>query len=118
MEDKQKKALRLAGDEGYKILTAVNRIATLVNDIKGSIVDLEATQLESIHGSATRIQDILTLLENHVYIASTDSAYLIDLFGITDETMIGIVANELDIDVLKRYAHTFNRVLISKDFAD
>jgi len=92
-----RKGLDLAGEETYKGITAFNRIASHINLAMESLAKASQDEMETADQSLNRVLDILTLLKNEVYLASTDSAYLIELLELVavDHLMLRTVLREL-----------------------
>ena len=122
MDKELSKGIRAAGAEAYKNLTAGHRITSLVGIIKNDIAEMveaigqiEANELENLDQSSNRIIDILTLMENHVFLASTDSAFLIEVLELLDNQMIEIVLDHLDTKTLMKYQNAISKAIAGKE---
>lgn len=91
-----KKAVHAAGVELYKAQSAMNRIALAANEMRDILYNMSSHELEALDQSTSRVLDILTILENHVYLAATDSSFLIALFEVLDEVMIATIVEGLE----------------------
>jgi len=100
---KRKRAISNAGEEANRNIATTGRIADLVRHIKDAIEQIETVELDIARDSATRILDILTVLENHAFIASTDSTFLIELFGHLEPDMIQTIAEHMTTEQIAHW---------------
>lgn len=114
MNNDAKQSLVVVGAEANKNILVISHIGETIKEIRERLNKIETLDLATIDNSSNRILDILTLLENSVFTASTDSAFLIELFGMIEPELLVDVFKESSTETVNKFLESIQELKIKQ----